>query len=89
MTGFGENGQTPQCLILNPLNPQIKILFHFVCVTFLTLMTQTSCKISGKTNEQFLEIFTERPRIDHQLTDGQGRLPWTRSGKPGVQNVMR
>ena len=62
------------------LDPQIKILYqNFSCVTFLALLTQTSHKVSLKSNERYLEIFK-----DWQANRWQGRLLRTLLDKPGT-----
>ena len=45
----------------------------------------TSCKKLEKTNEQSPRYF-ETDGQTYRLRDGQGRLLWTPSRKPGVQN---
>ena len=52
---------------------------------FCTLMVAlTSCKKLENTNERSLRYV----KTDQQ-TDGPGRLPWTPSVKPGVQNTLQ
>ena len=67
---------------LIPLNLQIKIL---ALSLFLLNWPLTSCEVSEKTNARSLRYLQTDRRIDRQ-TDGQGRLLWTPTGKPGVQN---
>ena len=53
MTGFRENVQKPEYLLLIPLNPLIKIFFqNFGRATFLLNWPLTSYKILEKTNER-------------------------------------
>ena len=66
---------------LIPLNPRIKIFFqNSGRVTFFTLLTPNFMQNFRKIEWAVSEIFKDG------LTDGQGRLPWTPSGKPGIQN---
>ena len=66
-----------------PLNPRINIFFKILSVSLSFLYWRlTSCKVSDQTNERSLDGQTD------ERTDGQGRLLWTPSGKPGVQNWL-
>ena len=66
---------------LIPLHLWIKIfLQNSSCVTFFTLLTQTSCKVSGKNN-----VLQDIERRTDWRTNWKGRLLWTPSYKPWVQ----
>ena len=75
MIGFEENVQQDQFF-----NPQIKFLF-----TFFILLTPTTCKVLGKTNEQS-SGYLKTDRQTNRLIDGQWQLLRTPSGTSGVQN---
>ena len=54
MTGFWKISKNPNFWHLIPFNPWIKIFYQISsCVTLFTLLTQTSCNISEKSNERF------------------------------------
>ena len=89
MTGFQENVQKPNFRHLIPLNPRIKMFFqNSGRVTFFTLLTPIFMQSFRKLNERSPRYLKINGLADG-LTDGQGRLPWTPSGKPGVQNYKK
>ena len=82
MTDFEENVQKTKFLI--PLHTRIKIFFRIPALSLSFLYwPSTSCKVSEKTNGRFPRYSKTDRRMDQQ-----GRLLWTLSGKPEVQNMI-
>ena len=71
--------------LIPPLFPGLILFENSGCVTFFILLTSNFMQSFRKTNTESLEIFKEGQT--NRLTNRQGQLLWTPTGKPGVQNI--